>query len=1018
LINTERIIMPTTFDFSTVSYSVAEGQITGSTNNSIVRVIRSGVISGTDTVQIQLTGGTAKGSLAAPMQNTITGISSSQTPYLIPGTDGSGVNLTSIFTTGDNIGGYKLVGTPDGLGAFDNGDGTFTLLVNHEIPSTNGIVRAHGGKGSFISSWVINKSDLSVVSGGDLIQKVYNWNTTTQNSSNSISTISFSAFCSADLAAPTAYYNASTGLGSQERIFLNGEEAGGSGYALATIATGTQKGDTYILGKFNLSTNGSGLNGVGGWENALANPFAQNKTIVIGNNDGGTGIMNRSVAVYVGTKQSIGTEVDKAGLTNGVTKFINISGSTTEIVNSTTRATNIANGTAFTLSSTTSTTFSRPEDGAWNPLNPSQYFFVTTDQLDQTADGVGTLIGRSRLWRLNFSDITNPDVGGTIDLLLDGTEGGNMFDNVTVDKYGHILLQEDVGNTAHNGKIWQYDIATDSLKLLAKHDSVRFGDIGVLPTAPFNANEESSGIIDAQDILGPGWFLLDTQAHYSNSVELVEGGQLQALFNPDTFQSYRSDYNNKSITVIFNPGETYQDLQIPITGDIYIEEDETVNLNLVNASAGSSVGIMQPNAVLTIQNDDSAGSGNDTLIGGIGNDYLNGGGGNDLLEGGTGNDVLDGSGDNSIDTFVGGIGDDVYGVYNSATVIIENVGEGNDTVWTAVDYNLTDHIENFYLVGNLTGNGNSRNNVIVGYGTENHIINGLGGNDYIAGGTGNDTINGGDGDDYLNGRAGIDDIRGGEGNDILDGSSGDNSIDTFAGGSGDDVYGVYNSATIVIENASEGNDTVWTAVDYDLAEYVENLYLVGNLTGNGNGGNNVIVGYGAENHIINGLNGADYLIGGAGKDTIDGGDGADVITGGDGVDTFVYRFGQSTYLAADKIIDFSISTDKISLFAPTGVAAFAPISFHRTNDNSTATSLQALAQATYNDVDGTQTGNQPLAIASAALVVATGTDIAGTYLIVDDGVAGLSNNDLVINITGYSVSLPALGAISISSFFI
>jgi Ca2+-binding RTX toxin-like protein len=411
--------------------------------------------------------------------------------------------------------------------------------------------------------------------------------------------------------------------------------------------------------------------------------------------------------------------------------------------------------------------------------------------------------------------------------------------------------------------------------------------------------------------------------------------------------------------------------------------------------------------------------GNDTLSGGDGDDYFNGGLGDDSVMGGNGNDILDGAGDRvGLDTFAGGLGNDVYGIYNSATVIIENVGEGNDTVWTVVDYNLTDHIENFYLVGNLTGNGNSRNNVIVGYGAENHIINGLGGNDYIAGGTGKDTINGGDGDDYLNGRAGIDDIRGDEGNDILDGSSGDNSIDTFAGGTGDDVYGVYNSATIVIENAGEGNDTVWTAVDYNLAEYVENLYLVGNLTGNGNSGNNVIVGYGAENHIINGLSGADYLIGGAGKDTIDGGDGADVISGGNDMDTFVCRFGQSTYLAADQIIDFSIDTDKISLFAPAGVAAFTPSSFYRANDNSTATSLQALAQAVYSDVDGTQTGNQPISIAGAALVVANGAGVAGTYLIVDDGVVGFSSNDLVINITGYNGSLPALGAISIPSFFV
>jgi len=34
------------------------------------------------------------------------------------------------------------------------------------------------------------------------------------------------------------------------------------------------------------------------------------------------------------------------------------------------------------------------------------------------------------------------------------------------------------------------------------------------------------------NILGPGWFLLDVQAHYNISGELVQGGQLLAMFDP------------------------------------------------------------------------------------------------------------------------------------------------------------------------------------------------------------------------------------------------------------------------------------------------------------------------------------------------------------------------------------------------------------------------------------------------------------------------------------------------------
>jgi hypothetical protein len=104
-----------------------------------------------------------------------------------------------------------------------------------------------------------------------------------------------------------------------------------------------------------------------------------------------------------------------------------------------------------------------------------------------------------------------------------------MMDNIGINKRGQIMIQEDVGNNAHIGKIWRYSIAEDSLNLTAEHDAARF-----ITGAPdfLTQDEESSGIIDVSDILGEGWFLLDVQAHYSLGGELVEGGQLLALHYP------------------------------------------------------------------------------------------------------------------------------------------------------------------------------------------------------------------------------------------------------------------------------------------------------------------------------------------------------------------------------------------------------------------------------------------------------------------------------------------------------
>ena len=501
----------------------------------------------------------ASAAASATAQTTyVKGPSTGSTPYL-RATSSRVTKVTSILTvdnTGsnpdDSIGGYGMVGIPDGLGAFDNEDGTFTVLMNHELANNRGAVRAHGSTGAFVSKWVINKSDLSVVSGGDLIQKVYGWDTTTQANATTDATVAFNRFCSADLAQQTAFYNSATGLGTQEKIFLKGEEGGTNGFVAATVVTGASAGNSYILGKFNLSQNGSGVNAWGGWENVVASPFAQDKTVVIGPNDGGSGIMGQSVAVYVGTKTNTGSVVDRAGLNNGTLGFVTVAGNPTEIVNATTRATNITDGTRFSISGTASTAFSRPEDGAWNPMNPNEFWFVTTDRLDTLSDGVGSQIGQTRLWKLAFDDITDPSLGGSIDLVLDGpTVGGqkvNMFDNMGFNETtGTIILQEDVGGTAHNSKVWEYDPKTDRLTQLLMHDSSRFGDLGVSATSPYTFDEESSGVIDVTSffVADPNerrynqYYLVTDQAHYNIGITTaqVEGGQLlliQAVPEPGT----------------------------------------------------------------------------------------------------------------------------------------------------------------------------------------------------------------------------------------------------------------------------------------------------------------------------------------------------------------------------------------------------------------------------------------------------------------------------------------------------
>lgn len=495
--------------------------------------------------------------LSTPTHAQLRGLTGS-TPYVLPvDTRTETMSLLTVDNTGaaaDDVvpkiggGSYGMAGIPDGLGALDNGDGTFTLFVNHELGNTVGVVRDHGGKGAFVSKWIVDVNSLAVLYGGDLIQQVYGWDPPREQVNVTTEAFSFNRFCSADLPEVTAFYDPRDGFGTQARIFLNGEEGGATGWARATVVTGAVAGRSYNLGKLNLATNGSRQEGVGGWENLLASPYPQNKTVVIGTSDGGTGIITNAVAVYVGTKQRFGSsEVEKAGLTNGTLQFVNVAGNPLEIVDSVTRATKITSGTPFTLSSTASTTFSRPEDGAWNPLNRNQFYFVTTDQLDLASEGLGAQIGQTRLWRLNFADITRPELGGTIDLLIDGRtvngEKVNMFDNIAVNQTtGRLMLQEDTGGAVHNGKVWEFDPVTGALAVIAKHDPARFGDrvggVTTPATLPFTNDEETSGIIDITNIMrasrlhrgnpGEAWYISSDQAHYTTGIttEQVEGGQI------------------------------------------------------------------------------------------------------------------------------------------------------------------------------------------------------------------------------------------------------------------------------------------------------------------------------------------------------------------------------------------------------------------------------------------------------------------------------------------------------------
>ncbi|MGH3788159.1 MAG: hypothetical protein ACRDRG_16785 [Pseudonocardiaceae bacterium] len=497
---------------------------------------------------------------AAQPPSTATGPNTVTPPYVLP--VAPGVTITSLLTVddaGSADNGYEMVGIPDGLGATVNSRlgpeiqailGPFvgelldflrgnvvTVLMNHELRPEQGIVRRHGQQGAFVSELMINRRTNRVIAGQDLIDPgVRYWNYLTGSYAATPNAAGvqadgdvfpaydprFGRFCSGDLTDPGQLFNLSTFRGYRGQLYFANEETGDEGRAFA-VTTDGQATQLPRLGLFS-------------WENTLAAPNRSDTTLVMGNEDR---LANDSqLWAYVGRKQFpfAGTPADQAGLTNGRNfvpdmvdeavsddaefrttfgKGVPARFDLSEVDWDQSGADQNAEALAKGLS------LNRIEDGAFDPRNPNDFYFVTT------AGGNGPGGG---LWRLRWDDIENPDAGGTLTLLLDGSEGLVSPDNLDIDRQGNIVIQEDPGNNPRIAEIQAYRISDGRLARVAQFNPALFtsGQPGFI-----TQDEESSGVLDVARQYGQeGTFLFDAQLHTppaNNVAEYVERGQLMRM---------------------------------------------------------------------------------------------------------------------------------------------------------------------------------------------------------------------------------------------------------------------------------------------------------------------------------------------------------------------------------------------------------------------------------------------------------------------------------------------------------
>ena len=291
---------------------------------------------------------------------------------------------------------------------------------------------------------------------------------------------------------------------------------------------------------------------------------------------------------------------------------------------------------------------------------------------------------------------------------------------------------------------------------------------------------------------------------------------------------------------------------------------------------------------------------NDTLNGGDGDDFLLGGFGDDILNGGDDSDVLDGG--TGTDILAGGAGDDFYIVDELGDQIIEDAGNGTDTVFILGPvYALAENIEiaSVFVTDQavaLSGNA-SDNTLILASDAAGNIVDAGAGNDTLFFES-NTVANGGIGNDVL--------VSQGDGNFII-------------GGLGDDTYIIQGANDTLLEEADGGADTVFALNDFTLSSNIETLALISfdgsAINGTGNASANTIIGSSGTN-ILSGLEGADFIVAGAGNDLIIGGTSDlgtfDVLQGNAGADTFLYN---SVSDGGDIIQDFVGGEDSFSFSA-------------------------------------------------------------------------------------------------------
>ena len=442
---------------------------------------------------------------------------------------------------------FRVLGVPDGMGLRAEAPGPdgkrhARLLVNHEWAATVGLPAGPLPAGARVSEFTLEASGERlrpmVIDGQWAIQHVL-----AQEPPVPVDPVThgLAKLCSA--------FWADERVGFDPPLFLNGEEAPG-----AETFDG-RGGQAWALG------NGTAAAfprlGRAMWENVVVAPFTGQTTMVFGLEDGpdaGDGLHSQ-LYLYLGSKRPGDPDPLAANGLRGGMLYVACSEDAAHNSEATlqgrSQSTRIRwlpvpwDATDAELDHEAGIAgafaFVRIEDGACDPVEPGHLYFVTTGKLPRE-NQPPSCNERGRVYHFEF-DPKNPLAGGTLTILLDGTNGIVAPDNVDVNRHGQLAILEDPGHDLkklglpRDASVWMYDLHSarlDRIATMNRGAAVHHA----LHADPANTNDakadgpgmwETSGIIDAEPFLGRGAWLLTVQAHslrIDPAPETVQGGQI------------------------------------------------------------------------------------------------------------------------------------------------------------------------------------------------------------------------------------------------------------------------------------------------------------------------------------------------------------------------------------------------------------------------------------------------------------------------------------------------------------